>query len=187
MKNKEDNRLTTEQKLQKKAVIKFSIFTLIVLSIIGLSRFSLNIVPTSSMDPTISTGSVTVGKIYKKGSVQRFDVVNIKMNASQAVQSNVKPHMSLCKRVIGLGGEKVEIIDGKLYINDEYIEENFLSDACKVGIFGPYYVPDGYVFIMGDNRNNSLDSRYLDDPYFSDDNIVSIVSYCFNSSGTTKM
>lgn len=67
------------------------------------------------------------------------------------------------KRVIGLPGEHVEIKNGKVYINEEPLREEYLmpgivTDWAK-GAFGNIIVPEGYVFVMGDNRNESTDSR----------------------------
>ena len=66
------------------------------------------------------------------------------------------------KRIIGLPGEKVEIIRGKVYINDSEnpLDEPYLNEKMKKEDFGPYYVPEGSYFVMGDNRNISVDSRY---------------------------
>ena len=69
------------------------------------------------------------------------------------------------KRIIGLPGEKVEIIDGKVYINDatEPLDEPYLKNTPK-GSFGPYYVPEDCYFCLGDNRNASADARAWDNP-----------------------
>ena len=67
------------------------------------------------------------------------------------------------KRIIGLPGGKVEIIDGKVYINDSEtpLEEPYLKTTPK-GSYGPFYVPEGCYFVMGDNRNQSHDARFWD-------------------------
>lgn len=70
---------------------------------------------------------------------------------------------SYIKRVIGLPGEHVEIKDGKVYINGEELEENYLSENVLTestdGAFTDLLVPEGTVFVMGDNRGASSDSR----------------------------
>ncbi len=72
---------------------------------------------------------------------------------------------SFIKRVIGLPGEHVEIKDGKVYINDKELDEPYLNDSVITesaqGAFTNIVVPQGTVFIMGDNRGNSTDSRHF--------------------------
>ncbi len=70
---------------------------------------------------------------------------------------------SYIKRVIALPGEKVEIKDGKVYINSEELEEPYLQDGIVTDVVGAgfdnFTVPENYVFAMGDNRNHSTDCR----------------------------
>lgn len=71
---------------------------------------------------------------------------------------------SYIKRVIGIAGDKIEIKDGKVYLNDEllqedYLDEGVITDMGTYGLFSEVVVPEGYVFVMGDNRGHSTDSR----------------------------
>ena len=85
---------------------------------------------------------------------QRFDVVICRYPG--------RGDTNFVKRVVGLPGDTVEIRDGYLYINDEKQDEPYIRDEYRNGwlnTFGPYTVPEGEYFVLGDHRNNSNDSR----------------------------
>ena len=84
------------------------------------------------------------------------------------------------KRVIGLPGETVEVKDGKVYINgsDTPLDEPYLPEPME-GSYGPYEVPEGCYFMMGDNRNNSLDARFWDNKFVAKNKIVAKVLFCY--------
>ena len=65
----------------------------------------------------------------------------------------------LIKRIIGLPGDTIQITDNMVYINDIPYEETYLPDGVYMNSFGPYKVPENAYFVMGDNCNNSEDSR----------------------------
>jgi signal peptidase I len=122
-------------------------------------------VPTEAMLPTIKLGDyISIDEnYYSKHPVQRFDIVAFRLppeNVPPAV-SGVAPNTVYVKRVIGLGGETLEIKGGKVYINGRALEEPFPSVPLGAGDkFGPVGIPEGELFLLGDNRQDSLDSRY---------------------------
>lgn len=102
---------------------------------------------------------------YVKSDPQRYDIVIFYYPDDEK--------QKFIKRVIGLPGETVTIRDGKVYINDstEPLRDDFCPET-PVGDFGPYEVPEGCYFMLGDNRNVSKDSRYWLNPYVEKDKII---------------
>jgi len=116
--------------------------------------------PSSSMAPTLLAGDHLIAdmRIYKKP--QRGDMIVFEFPKD--------PSKEFIKRVIAIEGEKVEIIDNKIYINDKllddplgYFEEGgFAKKYPGLEAFGPVVVPKDSLFVLGDNRNYSMDSRH---------------------------
>ena len=71
----------------------------------------------------------------------------------------LEPDLDYIKRVIGLPGETLEIKDSTVYINGQPLEEDYLPADLRFMDFGPITIPDDSYFMLGDNRNNSQDSR----------------------------
>ena len=137
-------------------------------------------IPSESMENTIMTGDRIFGfrlaygfnmnvfgnEISKKWKdPERFDIVIFKYPDDES--------QLFIKRIIGLPGDKVEIKDGKVYINDSEtpLEDSYVPET-PLGSFGPYEVPENCYFMMGDNRNNSKDSRYWTNTFVRFDQIV---------------
>lgn len=116
------------------------------------------IVPTASMETTIMIGDRIVGNrlAYINEDPERGDIVIFKF-------PDYEKELFI-KRIIGLPGDTIEIIDGVVYINGEILEEPYLHEK-PVGSYGPITVPEGAYFMLGDNRNNSADSRFWNQPF----------------------
>ncbi len=98
---------------------------------------------------------------------------------------------SYIKRVIGLPGEHVQIIDGKVYINNEELQETYLQDNVVTeslgGLFTDLYVPENCLFLMGDNRSQSTDSRRFGCiPFDKIEGVVAIRFWPFNLFGKVE-
>jgi signal peptidase I len=63
--------------------------------------------------------------------------------------------------VVAVGGDTLEARDGQVYVNDERIEEPYLVDGTPTDNLPRQLIPEGFVFVMGDNRTNSQDSRFF--------------------------
>lgn len=134
--------------------IKKIIPYIIILSLVILIRTFIVtpvIVDGDSMDETLKNGEVLLLKKYDK-TYERNEIVVLNY-------SNEK----LIKRVIGLPGESVLYHDGILYINGKEVEDKFgtLTYDFTIERLGVETIPEGYYFVLGDNRKNSSDSRII--------------------------
>ena len=126
--------------------------------------FSEGITASGSMEPTIMTGDLTLGiNTLFWYTPKRGDIVTFRHD-DQLWE----------KRIIGLPGDMIVIKDSVVYIDGEPLEEDYIPDDVYTfsGIHSIYYVPEGHVMVMGDNRENSNDSRYWEDPYVDMSSIV---------------
>ncbi len=116
-------------------------------------------IPSVSMDPTLKVRDrVIVNKLsYDFHDVHRGDIIVFKSPPGEE-SSTVK---DLIKRVVALPGETVEARDGHVLIDGQPLNEPYLHDGVTTGQMEPHKVPPGHVWVMGDNRPNSKDSRYF--------------------------
>ena len=107
-----------------------------------------------SMDPTLRNGQLLILEKLDK-NYKRMDIVIVKTKIDGSKER-------LVKRIIGLPGESIEYKHDKLYVNGKVVEDEFASITDRFSIEKLYKtkkIPNGYYFVMGDNRNVSLDSR----------------------------
>ncbi len=122
-------------------------------------------VPTSSMENTIMAGDRVIGSrlYYLRHEPERGDII--------VFDYPDDPNILYIKRVIGVPGDHIEINGGKVYINGEVLEEPYLNVTTE-GEWGPYDVPADSYFMLGDNRNDSADSRYWHNTFLTKEGIV---------------
>ena len=142
---------------------------------------------------------------FNKNKVKRGDVIVFRLPS--------KPSINYIKRLIGLPGDKIQMKDGVLYINDKEISKEYIKDDLEyedlsfsvvklykeiiddkeVFVFDknsysdgdntiPFYIPENHYFFMGDNRDNSLDSRFKETGYISEEFLIGKARMIFLSS-----
>lgn len=128
------------------------------------------IVPTGSMIHTIEIND----KIFVNKYIYRFQP--LKPGDIVVFKAPDEPGSTFVKRLIGVGGDVIEIKDSVLYVNNNPVDEPYLKEPM-IGDYGPYKVPEGHYFMMGDNRNNSRDARSWTNKYVSRNKIVGKATY----------
>jgi signal peptidase I len=153
------------------------IVALVVAVIIKTFLIQAFFIPSASMRDTLLEGDrVMVNKLaYRFGEPHRGDVIvfdsplvehhkaesflgKVVRNVGEALGMST-PESALIKRVIALGGETIEIQNNRILIDGVPLDEPYLTRPVDMDAFGPLTIPEGHVFVMGDNRNQSEDGR----------------------------
>jgi len=153
-------------KVVKEILSWIMVFVIAIVLALFINRFVIYRVssPTGSMENTFMIDDkVYIFRLaYLFSEPKRGDIV--------VFEAPDKPEEDYIKRIIGLPGETIEGIDGVVYINGEPLKEDYLKEPM-IGSFGPYVVPEGHYFMMGDNRNQSYDSRMWTNKFVARDKI----------------
>jgi signal peptidase I len=131
---------------------KALVLAVILALVIRLLFVETYLVDGSSMQPSLHDRErVLINKlVYRFNPPEASDIVVFKYP--------MDPNRDFIKRIVAVAGQTVEVKNGKVYVNGQPVEEPYLKTPTH-GAFGPELVPEGTVFVMGDNRNFSLDSR----------------------------
>ncbi|MDO5719068.1 MAG: signal peptidase I [Tissierellia bacterium] len=148
------NKLSNNLKIND-PFIKRLIIYIIIAVLIRVFIFNITSVKGSSMMPTLEDGDkiLTQKLSLYFSSPKRGDIV--------VIHAPDKKYYNYIKRVIGLPGDRIEIIGGKLFVNDLLQIEDYISEDSTLPytIENSWIVPENQIFVMGDNRGHSKDSR----------------------------
>lgn len=143
-------------------------YILPVIVLIVLFRFIIftGIVNSYSMYPNIKPNSLcfTNRMAYVVRTPQRGEII--------LFSSDETEEKYICKRIIGLPGDEISFKNGYVYLNGIICEETYLDESVESNCTSEFIVPDNMYFVLGDNRENSLDSRYFANPYIKKSNII---------------
>jgi signal peptidase I len=158
-----------KKNIKKEILSWLTSVVLIVVLALAVDNFLIvnAIVPTGSMETTIMPGERLIGSrlTYDFCEPKRGDIVIFRFPDDEK--------QVFIKRIIGLPGEKVYIVTGKVYIDNASapLDEPYLN-VIPTGSYGPFQVPSDSFFVMGDNRNESFDSRFWENHFVKKDNFL---------------
>lgn len=160
------------------ALIAASIFGTVTALVLRSSIAEARFTPSGSMEPTLQIGDrFVVEKLsYRFNMPERGDIIIFQAPQTALESSGSTTGTALVKRIIGLPSDTVEVKAGEVFINEAALEENYVQSPIDY-VWGPEVVPEGNYFVLGDNRNSSLDSHMWG--FLPEDNIIGKASKIF--------
>ncbi len=178
----EEEEKKPKSKLREAVEFLIPIVVAVIIAIILKSVVFANaVVPTGSMLNTIHEGDRIIASrlAYIKEDPQRYDVIIFKYPDDET--------QIYVKRVIGLPGETVQVVNGVVYVTKTdgetiQLDDSFVTNGTPEGDFGPFEVPADSYFMMGDNRNSSWDSRFWNNKFVNKEKILGKVKFKYYPS-----
>ena len=155
-----ENQIVKDKKVKKKSIIKEWVIDIVAVAFIAFLVWQFVgygvWITSGSMIPTLEVKDrLIVTRVHNPESLKEGDIVLFKNDEFKGE--------ILIKRLIGLPGDKIEIKNGVVFRNGEELKEDYVKNNEKYN--GTFQVPEGKYFFLGDNRANSNDSRYWENPY----------------------
>ena len=158
--SKQENR-KSKRSILRECIIYISIVAVIAILVWRFIGYGVWIT-SGSMIPALEVKDrLIVSKVYNTDNLEYGDIILFKNDKYK--------DKTLIKRLIGKPGDKIEIINGTVFRNGQQLQEDYVKNNEKYN--GTFEVPEDKFFFLGDNRAESDDSRYWDDPYVSKDDI----------------
>lgn len=178
----EEEEKKPKSKLREAVEFLIPIVVAVIIAIILKSVVFANaVVPTGSMLNTIHEGDRIIASrlAYINEDPQRYDVIIFKYPDDET--------QIYVKRVIGLPGETVQVVNGVVYVTKTdgetiQLDDSFVTNGTPEGDFGPFEVPADSYFMMGDNRNSSWDSRFWNNKFVNKEKILGKVKFKYYPS-----
>lgn len=158
-----------KKRVENKKLITYIISCAIIvgcLAIFVMKVVKISPIMSGSMEPTLMTGSYVVfnNMAYVVNDIERGDII---------LFWSAEEEKYMTKRVIGLPGETISFLNGDVYINGILADESaYLAEDIETNCSKEFLVPEDTVFLLGDNREQSLDSRFFINPYIPMDDVV---------------